>query len=233
MPDLADTKPSPSPAGPRFLYLHGFASGPESSKGRALAARFAARGLTLERLDLRVPSLESLRLSRMIDAVGAAIGGPRERVVLLGSSLGGLTAARVAEEDPRVAALVLLAPAFRLAERWRARMGEEAFEAWRASGRLAIDDYAEKRKTHVDFGFFLDAEQVERARAPMPDVRVPSLVIHGQRDDVVDPALSRAFAEGRRHVRLVEVDDAHELTASIDRIGREVDAFLAPFFGVG
>lgn len=223
--------PPSAPAGPRFLYLHGFASGPRSSKGMALAAHFDARGARLERLDLRVPSLEHLRLSRILEVVERAVGGERDRVVLLGSSLGGLAAARVAERDARVAALVLLAPAFRLAERWRARMGEEAFAAWRDEGRLSIDDFAEKRRTFVDFGFFLDAEAVEAARDPLPDVRVPTLVVHGLRDEVVDPELSRAFAAGRRHVRLVELDDGHELTASIDRIAREVDGFLAPFLG--
>src|SRR5687768_10332668 len=103
---------------PRILYLHGFASGPRSTKGVAFAEHLARRGVAVDRLDLRVPSLEHLRLSRMIDTVQAAIGSPRDRIVLVGSSLGGLTAARVAERDPRVSGLILLAPAFRMIERW-------------------------------------------------------------------------------------------------------------------
>src|SRR5688572_14095297 len=117
----------PAPTAPRFLYLHGFASGPASKKGVALAQHFAGLGVELERLDLRVPSLEHLRTSAMIQTTIAAIGGPRDRAVIFGSSLGGLTACRVAEVDPRVCALVLMAPAFRLAERWRRRLGEEAY----------------------------------------------------------------------------------------------------------
>src|SRR4051794_36524174 len=107
------TIPAPAEtAGPRFLYLHGFASGPHSTKGLAVAAHYQRRGLAVERLDLRVPSFEHLRLSAMIETVRGAIGGERERAVLFGSSLGGLTACRVAERDPRVCALVLMAPAF-------------------------------------------------------------------------------------------------------------------------
>ena len=41
------------------------------------------------------------------------LGAERDRAVLFGSSLGGLTACRVAEDDARVCARVLLAPAFR------------------------------------------------------------------------------------------------------------------------
>ena len=50
-----------------------------------------------------------------------------------------------------------------------------------------------------------------------PDVRVPTCIVHGTRDDVVDIARSRDFAREKRHVRLVEVDDGHELVASIPR----------------
>ncbi len=218
-----------SPPGPRWLYLHGFASGPESSKGLGVAAHYARRGVRVERLGLRVPSFERQRLGAMIEATRAAVGGERDRAVIFGSSLGGLTACRAAERDARVAALVLLAPAFRFVERWRRRLGEEAWETFRRSGWLAVDDHAEGGRKRVDFGFALDAEAVDRGSGGWPDVRVPCLVVHGRRDDVVDPELSRRWAAGKPHVRLVEVDDGHELAASLDVIVREADTFLAPF----
>jgi hypothetical protein len=60
---------------------------------------------------------------------------------------------------------------------------------------------------------------------------VPVLIVQGARDEVVDPALSREWARGKRHVRLVEVDDGHELRASVERIAREADEFLRPLLG--
>lgn len=228
MTTAATPSPPSPPSGPRWLYLHGFASGPNSHKGRALAAHYAARGVELTRLDARRPSLEHLRLSAIIAATRDAIGGPRDRAVLFGSSLGGLTACRVAEQDARVCALVLLAPAFRLIERWRARMGEREWGAWQARGYLEIDDYAEKRRARVDFGFVEDALAVESEGGGWPDVRVPTLIVHGVHDETVDIATTRAWAQGKRHVRLVEVDDGHELARSLPRIESEADAFLAP-----
>jgi pimeloyl-ACP methyl ester carboxylesterase len=225
-------------AEPKWLYLHGFASGPESAKGRALAAHFAREGVLLERLDLRIPSLERLRLGKMIDHVSDRIGGPSARAVVIGSSLGGLTAARVAERDARVAALVLLAPAFRIAERWRQRIGDDEWNRWRDSGWLAIDDHAAPAgapKARVDFAFIDEAGRIDAGgheRAPgWPDVRVPTLIVHGTRDETVGIDLSRTWARGKRHVRLVEVDDGHDLAGSIARICEESDAFLAPFLG--
>jgi uncharacterized protein len=155
--------------------------------------------------------------------------GDRARAVLFGSSLGGLTAARAAEEDPRVSALVLLAPAFRIIERWRMRLGAEAWDHWRTTGWLATEDYGEKRMSRVDYAFAEEAERIDERNGGWPDVRVPTLIIHGVNDPIVDVNLSRTFAEGKRHVRLVEVEDGHELGASLERIKAETDRFLTPY----
>ncbi len=210
--------------GTKHLYLHGFASGPESKKGVALEAHFRSRGVALHRLDLRVPSLEHLRLSAMLEVVREAIGGPSERAIVFGSSLGGLTAARLAERDPRIESLVLLAPAFQLAARWRARIGDAAWRAWEDSGWLEVDDHATGGRARVDFEFTRDVARVDAT--PFPDVQVPTLIVHGIGDEIVDIGLSRAFAKDRPHVRLVEVDDGHELVRSLGRITSEIDAFL-------
>jgi len=208
----------------KYLYLHGFASGKDSKKGVALAKHFAARGLALERLDLRVPSLEHLRLSSMMEKVRDAIGGAEDRAIVLGSSLGGLTAARVAERDPRVVSLVLLAPAFQLAARWSERVGEAGWRAWEESGWLEVEDHTTGGRARVDFEFTRDVARIDAT--PFPEVRVPTLVVHGTHDEVVDVGLSRTFARSRPNVRLVEVDDGHELIASLGRISCEIDDFL-------
>lgn len=213
----------------RYLYLHGFASGPNSKKGVAFADHFASRGLALERLDLRVPSFEHLRLSAMIETARAAIGAPADSAasaasaIVIGSSLGGLTAARLAERDPRVRALVLLAPAFQLAERWRETLGPE-LDAWRRTGFREVLDYTTGRPSRVDYGFYEEAAALDTG---FPDVTVPTLVLHGTADDVVPIARSRTFAAGRPHVRLIELADNHELVASLPTLLAETDRFLA------
>ena len=212
--------------GPRWLYLHGFASGPESSKGMALSEHYARQGIQLQRLNLRQPSLEHLRLSAMLRTVREAMGGERERAVLFGSSLGGLTACRVAEEDARVCALVLLAPALRGMEQMRRRVGPQGMRRWEETGWIELEDYAEKRMARVDFGFVQDLEAIDSRGGGWPDVRVPTLIIHGRQDDTVDIEASRQWARGKRHVRLIEVDDGHELVASLGRIAAEADSFL-------
>jgi len=98
----------------RHLWLHGFASGPTSSKGQFVKQRLWERGIELEIPDLNEPAFFDLTVTRMLqrlDALAGAAGG----VVLFGSSLGGFTAATWAALHPdRARALVLLAPAFEL-----------------------------------------------------------------------------------------------------------------------
>lgn len=220
-------------AGPRFLYLHGFASGPGSKKGVMLAAHYAERGVNLERLNLRLPSFEHLRVSAMLAAVRSTMdesAAPQaERVVLFGSSLGGFVAAQVAARDPRVAALVLLAPAFHLVERWQQRLGAEGWQKWQESGWLETHDHTTGQLGRVDFDFVRDLSELDGQG--LPDVRVPTLILHGRQDEVVDIATSRRFVEGKRHMRLVELEDGHELASSLPRIQEEADAFLLPFIG--
>ncbi len=208
----------------RFLYCHGFASGPSSTKGVAFANHFAGRGVQVDRLNLRVPSFEHLRLSAMIETARAAIGGPADRAVIVGSSLGGLTAARVAERDPRVIAVMLLAPAFQLGPRWRAMLGAE-WDDWKRTGWRAVNDYTTNAPSRVDYGF---AEDVESIDIGFPELTIPTLICHGIGDPTVPIDHSRRFATGRSNVHLVELDDGHELAASLPRLLAEADRFLGP-----
>jgi len=206
----------------RFLYCHGFASGPSSTKGVAFAKHFAERGVHVDRLNLRVPSFEHLRLSAMIETAQAAIGD--DRAVMVGSSLGGLTVTRVAERDPRVAAVMLLAPAFQLVPRWRTMLGSE-WDDWKRTGWREVKDYTTNAPSRVDYGF---AEDVERVDVGFPELTIPTLIIHGKSDDTVPIDHSRRFAAGRDNVELIELDDGHELAASLPRLLAEADRFLGP-----
>jgi pimeloyl-ACP methyl ester carboxylesterase len=159
----------------------------------------------------------------MISTVQSAIGD--EGAILIGSSLGGLTAARTAERDRRVKALVLMAPAFQLAARWRDMLGP-AWEAWRDTGWREVTDFTTGKQARVDFGFYEDALAVD---VGYPAIDVPTLILHGTGDASVPIERSRTFAAGKSHVHLIELDDGHELVASLPRLLAETEAFLARF----
>ncbi len=211
-----------------LLYLHGFASGPSSHKARVLSERFAAIGVGMEIPDLTPGNdgFERSSLSSMLAVAEATLvrGDPPHAII--GSSLGGYLAALAASRDPSIERLVLMAPAFRLFERWEKRLTPEELASWRRGG-LETMHFASNQRRRIGWQFFEDA----RRQPAFPAVRVPTLCIAGTRDDTVPLADVEAFVARTPTARLLAVDDGHDLAASLDRIFEEARTFLAPFSG--
>ncbi len=206
----------------RYIWLHGFASSPQSSKGQFVRARLLERGLHLVVPDLNEPSFFELTVSRMLEQIDVLAQGD-EPLVLFGSSLGGFAAAIWSATRGRTAALVLLAPAFDLGPRWAARMGPAELARWRTEGKFAFDHYARGRKEDLSIHFLDDAGIYPSY--PLP--RCATLVFQGLHDDTVDPQVAREFIrrmQGR--AKLVELDQGHELNADLPDLWREIEAFL-------
>ncbi len=205
----------------RYAYLHGFASGPRSYKGCLLRERLAGFGVELELPDLAMPSFGGLTYTDALAAIDALGTGP---FCFIGSSMGGYLGARFAQLHPdRVARLLLLCPGFDLVSRWPVLIGADAMARWEAEGALALPD-RDGGETPVHFGFIEDARQ----HPAWPDVACPTVIVHGTRDEVVPVESSRTYARGRE-VTLVEVDDDHGLTGSVELIARTA----VEHFGLG
>ena len=210
----------------RIQYLHGFASGPQSYKGVELQRRFALRGVPIELPSLRVPSFERQRISQMISTVEHDLIEAAQPTLLVGSSLGGLVAAHVAVRSSLVKGLVLLAPAFGMAERWHLRLGEAGLAEWRAAEWLSVYDYAERRESRIDVGY-LDDGLALRPQWPAPTI--PIALLHGRRDETVPPENSERFCLHCPQTRLEWLDDGHELTRprSVDEIEDTIERMRA------
>lgn len=210
-----------SPAMTRFVYLHGFASGPESSKGQFFRARFAETGRSLELPDLTEGDFEHTSLTQQFRFLERLLGS--DPAVLLGSSMGGyLAALAAARHSEQIPALVLLAPAFGLVRRWAESSEPEAMREWRQRGWRTVYHYGEQRERRLAYDLIADGVQYE----DFPDVRQPALVIHGRRDEAVDYRLSERFSEARPNVELMLVDSDHQLLDTLDAMWERVSAFL-------
>jgi hypothetical protein len=208
-----------------ILYLHGFASGPSSRKARHLAGGFLARGVEVAVPDL-TPGQDGFERSTpltMLAEARATLGAAPGPHALIGSSLGGYLSALLASQDPRVARLVLLAPAFRLFERWSERLTPAELEAWRTGGR-EVDHFVTLTRRRIGWAF----HEAARGLPPFPVVTVPTLVVSGERDETVPLDDVRAWVERTPSARLVVVDDGHELAGSLDLILEKAWEFLRP-----
>jgi uncharacterized protein len=205
----------------RIVYLHGFASSPQSSKARFFAQRFGELGVLFEAPALDEGNFEGLTISGQLRVIDKAVGdGP---VVLMGSSLGGyLAALSAARGVQKIEKLVLLAPAFQFPTRWKARFSEHELERWKARGTLPVFHYGYKEERGLGFQIVEDAVKFEDE----PVFTQPALVMHGLRDEVVPASVSKAFAEGHPNVTLRLFDSGHELTDVLDPMWAATAGFL-------
>ena len=203
-----------------IIYLHGFASSPNSKKARIFRDRFASIGNDILAPELAREGFHNLTISGQLQVIEEAAAG--QSVSLIGSSLGGYLAALYAARHPEVDRLVLLAPAFGFARRWEEELGQEVLERWRESGSREVMNYATGGPASLGWQFMEDARRYEEE----PAILQPCLIYHGVHDDVVPVAASRSFARTRTCSELREVDSNHELLNVIDEVWEGSRAFL-------
>ncbi|HLK17465.1 MAG TPA: YqiA/YcfP family alpha/beta fold hydrolase [Bryobacteraceae bacterium] len=204
----------------RFIYLHGFASGPTSNKARFFRERFAELGMGLDVPDLTEGRFEQLTISGQLAVIEriAKAGA----VSLIGSSMGGYLAALYAARHPEVEKLILLAPAFSLLTRWPDGLGEEKMEEWKRTRSMQVFDYVEKRNVPIGYQLIEDAQKYEA----YPDVAQPVLIFHGKQDTTVLPGVSVEFAKQHPQTILHLVESDHQLLNVLGDIWMESEKFL-------
>ena len=209
----------------RVLYLHGFASSPASQKACFFKQRLASLGIGLEIPDLCDGNFERLTITGQLKIIERAIEtsrGRRERLVLIGSSLGGCLAALYASRHWEVDSLILLAPAFLFSELWANELGPERLTLWKQNGSMPVFHYAQGRDVPIGYQLLEDA----RCYEPFPAFCQPALIFHGTRDPVVPVQYSLTFAQTHTNVRLVQLESGHELTDVLEKIWENVKNFL-------
>lgn len=187
------------------LYFHGFASSPASSKITALRPLLAPRGIELVTPDLNRPSFETMDWEAVV-AHAAAEAARVQPAALVGSSMGAIVALALELELP----LVLIAPAFGIARRWKERMPD--------TDPIVVFNYARGENVPMHRAFF---EQV----AALPDPGRPSsrvTIFMGRLDETVPFAMVQETWDRWQLAppsRLVVIDDGdHGLVAQTPRI---------------
>lgn len=216
-----------------FLYLHGFASSPQSRKARFFKDKIEENGWHCLVPDLNVPSFAALSLSAQIDLGLELINDLNETndspLVIVGSSMGGLLAALLEQElqqqrsATKIQAIVLLAPGFGITKRWPQIIGEQGMQSWRETGFRPFFHYAANQELPLHFAF---ARELEQYKTDNFEINIPTIVFHGIDDQTVPIEHARQFAQLNPAAALVELDDGHELANSLDLIWLQTCDFL-------
>ena len=234
-----DATPPARSDGASFLYLHGLGSHRGGEKARFLEERLVARGFGFTRFDFRGHGdssgrFEDLTITRHLNDVRAVVawldsgeaGAPPRRLVLIGSSMGALVGAWYSLLEPaRIAAQVLIAPAFRIIERYLEALGEFGRERWRREGIYRF--VGPWFQFDLKWSVIEDAARYTHERLVRETTR-PTLILHGTRDASAPFELAREFAAAcPARPRFVAIEGGdHRLTAEKGRIADEILDFL-------
>jgi len=191
------------------VFLHGFGSNQRGEKAEALRRPLLDAGVAYATFDSRgtgerPEDFLELTASRLVEdcrSVVRALAPRFGRAVLVGSSLGGFTAAWAAAIDPKpIAGVVLLAPSFRFLERYATTISKSALARWKRDGVRPFPG------PHFDallsYDLVVDAKRYRYADL-CRRFAAPALILHGLRDDLVPVDDSRDFL---RRARSSEID---------------------------
>jgi uncharacterized protein len=217
-----------------YIYLHGFASSPESTKAKYFRNRFSSLGIDLKTPDLNQNDFSRLSLTRQLHQIETEFlqtkplqSAPEKvkklgEVTIIGSSFGGLTAAWLAQRQLSVKQIVLLAPAFQFLSHWLPLLGQQQLEKWQSEKYLPIYHYGEQRYLPLNYQFVADMAQYPEEKLMRS---VPALVLHGKYDTIIPIQASRNFATNRPWVQLIELEDDHSLGNVLAEIWEAIQKF--------
>ncbi len=208
----------------QYIYLHGFASSPQSYKAQYLKRCFANVGINLEILDLNQGDFSNLTLTRQIQQTVAAFNNVDTPITLIGSSFGGLTATWVGEKDPQVKRLILLAPAFNFLSHWLPQLGKAQVKQWQYSGYMSVYHYGEDKLLLLSYEFVVDGEKYDQA---LLQRSIPTLIIHGKQDETIPVEASIQYARNHKQVKLLTPDSDHSLHEEMEYIWQEIQLFCS------
>ncbi|MGD1913402.1 MAG: YqiA/YcfP family alpha/beta fold hydrolase [Rivularia sp. (in: cyanobacteria)] len=205
----------------QYIYLHGFASSPNSAKAKYIFQRFGENQINLEIPDLNSDDFSHLTIERQIQQVAANLKQDTS-VTIIGSSLGGLTAAHIGEKYLQIKRLVLLAPAFGFLSHWLPTLGTDVIQRWQQDKYLMVYHHGEQRELPLSYDFLSNANKYQEKVLQRP---IPTLILHGENDEVIPIQASRDYAQKRSWVELIELNSNHALGDVMIDIWQAVEEF--------
>ncbi len=209
------------------LYLHGFASGPTSTKAVFFKEKLEGIGFRVDVPDLNGSDFSNMTLTSQLAIIDRCLeqaNGAGE-ILVFGSSMGGLLAVLAAQKHDKIDRLILMAPGFGLQRRWLEWLGQSGVDAWKQDGFVEVMHYATNTTERLSYDFIKDAERYDTENL---QVTRPTLVIHGKNDETVPYEESVRFSElNSKHAQYHLLEADHGLLEHLDQMWSLTSNFLS------
>lgn len=209
------------------ILIHGYSSNKDRPLPLLMSTELSKRGVNSFRIDLNgcgesEGEFKYQTITSTVDDVEAAIKYLKSigysQIELFGASAGGLTAMAVARKHPEIAKLGLKCPVSDYADQKTKRKGQQGIEEWKNSGFMIYKSSSSGREYEIDYSVFEDYKNYVMFDK-VKDIKCPTLIIHGDGDDVVDVEYSKRLVKNFPNAKLVIMPGAnHTFDKSEDRI---------------
>ena len=207
-----------------FIYLHGFASGPSSTKASSFKNKFKKIGVSLKVPDLEGGNFKNMTLSSQVDIVFSLLDqSESEQVCIIGSSMGGYLAALVAQLRAEVCAVYLMAPGFNFLERWMQNLKLDIDNEACWDSMIPVFHFRYDETKYISTDIFKDAKKWNSINLIR---KVPTRIAHGVHDEVVPINESKKFISCHPWGTLEELNSDHGLLSHLDWLVDDCILFL-------
>lgn len=218
---------------PVGIYLHGFRSHCNGEKALQIARHAISKQRSWLRFDLRGHGnsdgelrnqLISSGLSDLLSIVDWLGHRP---LILHGSSMGGWISLLAAQRrQPRIKAMMLIAPAFNYIQNNLGTLPIEVKNKWQADTYMSFPDAYGEEPYSLRYDIMQDAEQYDVMHTNV-DIGIPLHIVHGENDPIISITRTENFIQ---HAHLPKLNferipgGDHRLTEHIPLIIRHIDA---------
>ncbi len=213
------SNPTKSLEKPIFIICHGFASSKSSPVYSELVDTLKKNNISTFRFDFyghgeSQGNFEDITISKAVDNILHAIKFIKslgyKKIGLIGTGFGGISSMVVASKTKDLFLLVLRSPISNYREVSTIKnMSKEEMEEWKSTGYKVYINHQGKR-LRLNYSFYEDLKNNDGYKAAKK-IKIPTLIVHGDRDEQVSVVQSEKTSEIIKKSKLVIVKGADHL----------------------
>ncbi len=204
-----------------LVMAHGFPSNKNTKNNITLAKRLAKKGIGSFRFDFfgmgeSDGNFADITISEAVDDTLQAIAYVKKQdykhIGLLGSSFGGFVSLLATAKISDLAFLALKSPVSDYLALEKYYFTQAQLEDWKKRGYREVDDHGQQKK--LNYFFFTDLQKHD-GYAAARKITIPTLIVHGNKDEIVPYSQSQKLVKKLSNGTLVTIDRAnHRFTTS-------------------
>lgn len=192
-----------------MIICHGFRSDKNGESSQALKKEFNKHGVSTLRFDFyghgeSDGAFEDVTVSEAADDALKAVAYLKnkgyKKTGLAGTSFGGIAAIVAASKSDDLFVLCLRCPVSDYWDKELHKRGAEGIAEWKRRGYVEYEDY-DRRKFRLKYSFIEDFNKNDAYEAAK-NIEIPTIIVHGDADEVVPVAQSRKLAKTIKSSRL-------------------------------